>query len=180
MFAESVKQVQALVSLAVPSIAVPGFFIISSYLFFRDVSWGEIPDKMTRRVRSVLIPYIVWNTLLLFPVYRRVQDSRPVFRGREGNGCFSLENLADAIINYTYNPVLWYMQQLILLIALAPAVYAVMSNLWAGGAAIAVLLYFLGKATVIPVLNLDALLYFSSGGLSGSPWKAAGGKKRRG
>ena len=55
------------------------------------------------------------------------------------------------------------MQQLILLIALAPAVYAVMSNLWAGGAAIAVLLYFLGKATVIPVLNLDALLYFSSG-----------------
>ena len=28
VFAESVKQVQALVSLAVPSIAVPGFFII--------------------------------------------------------------------------------------------------------------------------------------------------------
>ena len=66
VFAESVKQVQALVSLAVPSIAVPGFFIISSYLFFRDVSWGEIPDKMTRRVRSVLIPYIVWNTLYYF------------------------------------------------------------------------------------------------------------------
>ena len=25
---------------------------------------------------------------MVFPVYRRVQDSRPVFRGREGNGCF--------------------------------------------------------------------------------------------
>ena len=58
----------------------------------------------------------------------------------------------DVSVSYTH-----------LLIALAPAVYAVMSNLWAGGAAIAVLLYFLGKATVIPVLNLDALLYFSSG-----------------
>ena len=163
VFAESVKQVQALVSLAVPSIAVPGFFIISSYLFFRDVSWGEIPDKMTRRVRSVLIPYIVWNTLyyFLFIVVSRI----PVLSSVAGKGMvvFSLENLADAIINYTYNPVLWYMQQLILLIALAQAVYAVMSNLWAGGAAIAVLLYFLGKATVIPVLNLDALLYFSSG-----------------
>ena len=162
VFAESVKQVQALVSLAVPSIAVPGFFIISSYLFFRDVSWGEIPDKMTRRVRSVLIPYIVWNTLyyFLFIVVSRI----PVLSSVAGKGMvvFSLENLADAINNYTYNPVLWYMQQLILLIALAPAVYAVMSNLWAGGAAIAVLLYFLGKATVIPVLNL------------------AGGKKRRG
>ena len=160
VFAESVKQVQALVSLAVPSIAVPGFFIISSYLFFRDVSWGEIPDKMTRRVRSVLIPYIVWNTLyyFLFIVVSRI----PVLSSVAGKGMvvFSLENLADAIINYTYNPVLWYMQQLILLIALAPAVYAVMSNLWAGGAAIAVL--------------------FLIGGLSGSPWKAAGGKKRRG
>ena len=122
VFAESVKQVQALVSLAVPSIAVPGFFIISSYLFFRDVSWGEIPDKMTRRVRSVLIPYIVWNTLyyFLFIVVSRI----PVLSSVAGKGMvvFSLENLADAIINYTYNPVLWYMQQLILLIALAPAV----------------------------------------------------------
>ena len=73
VFAESVKQVQALVSLAVPSIAVPGFFIISSYLFFRDVSWGEIPDKMTRRVRSVLmvILRIVVRLVVNIPIQNR-------------------------------------------------------------------------------------------------------------
>lgn len=163
LFAEGLKLAQSLVSLAVPSIAVPGFFIISAYLFYRGISWQEIPGKMTRRVRSVLIPYIVWNALyyLLFLVVSRI----PVLSAVAGKGTvtFSLQNLADAIINYTYNPVLWYMQQLILLIALAPVVYAVMVNAWTGAAAIAVMLYFLGRATVIPVLNLDALLYFSSG-----------------
>ena len=172
LFAEGLKLAQNLVSLAVPSIAVPGFFIISAYLFYRGISWKEIPGKMTRRVRSVLIPYIVWNALyyLLFLVVSRI----PVLSAVAGKGTvtFSLENLADAIINYTYNPVLWYMQQLILLIALAPVVYAVMVNVWAGAAAIAVMLYFLGRATVIPVLNLDALLYFSSGAYMVTIWIA--------
>lgn len=180
VFAESVKQVQALVSLAVPSIAVPGFFIISSYLFFRDVSWGEIPDKMTRRVRSVLIPYIVWNTLyyFLFIVVSRI----PVLSSVAGKGMvvFSLEKLADAIINYTYNPVLWYMQQLILLIALAPAVYAVMSNLWAGGSGNRRFIVFSRQSHGDTRFESGRAALFLIGGLSGSPWKAAGGKKRRG
>ena len=67
VFAESVKkQVQALVLLLCLPLPLPGFLSFHPYLFFRDVSWGEIPDKMTRRVRSVLIPYIVWNTLYYF------------------------------------------------------------------------------------------------------------------
>lgn len=162
-FGKAAMQIQALVSLAAPSVAVPGFFIISAYLFYRDVSWAVIPEKMTRRVRSVLIPYITWNTLyyFLFLAVSRI----PVLASVAGKGIitFSLENLADAIINYTYNPVLWYMQQLILLIAMSPAIYAVMKNVWTGAVMIAVLLYFLGRATVIPVLNLDALLYFLTG-----------------
>ena len=44
-------------------VAVPGFFMMSAYLFYRNVSWSSLPDKMLRRVKSVLIPYIIWNFL---------------------------------------------------------------------------------------------------------------------
>lgn len=164
-FGRAVWQVQNLVSQAVPSIAVPGFFIISAYLFYRNLSWGKISGKMTRRVGSVLIPYIVWNAFYygLFLAVSHIPVPGLALIAGKGEVTFSLENLADAIIHYTYNPVLWYMQQLILLIALAPVIYAIMSKQLLGGAAIALLLYLLGKATVIPVLNLDALLYFSVG-----------------
>ena len=169
VFAESVKQVQALVSLAVPSIAVPGFFIISSYLFFRDVSWGEIPDKMTRRVRSVLIPYIVWNTLyyFLFIVVSRI----PVLSSVAGKGMvvFSVENLADAIINYNYNPVLWFMQQL------CGDVESV-----GRGSGNRRFIVFSRQSHGDTRFESGRAALFLIGGLSGSPWKAAGGKKRRG
>lgn len=163
VLARAVMQVQNLVSQAVPSIAVPGFFIISAYLFYRNVSWAGIPAKMTRRVGSVLIPYIVWNALYygLFLTVSKIPGLALI--AGKGEITFSLGNLADAIIHYTYNPVLWYMQQLILLLALAPVIYVLMSNRWIGGAVIAALLYLLWKVTVIPVLNLDALLYFSTG-----------------
>ena len=47
-------------------IAVPCFFLISGYLFFRNLeSWDfEIwKGKMIRRVHSLLIPYLLWNLL---------------------------------------------------------------------------------------------------------------------
>ena len=52
------------------TVAVPLFFFISGYLFFRN----GIPDanglrnKVTARVHTLLIPYLLWNTagMLLF------------------------------------------------------------------------------------------------------------------
>ena len=44
-------------------IAVPGFFVISGYQFYRDFDWGKLKSKWQRRVKSLLVPYIVWNFL---------------------------------------------------------------------------------------------------------------------
>lgn len=42
---------------------VPGFFFISGYLFF--LSKKSYSQKITTRVHTLLIPYILWNSLLL-------------------------------------------------------------------------------------------------------------------
>lgn len=162
-FAAGLERVQSLISAAMPTMAVPGFFMVSAYLFFRNVSWQNITQKMGRRVGSVLVPYIAWTSLyyLLFSV----AGNFPALWGMLGRESvpFSLEGLADAIINYTYNPVLWYLKQLIILIAAAPVVYVTMSRLWLGGGVLFLLLAVAGQGVIIPVLNLDALLYYSLG-----------------
>ena len=42
---------------------VPGFFFISGYLFF--LSKKSYADKLRTRIHTLLIPYILWNAILL-------------------------------------------------------------------------------------------------------------------
>lgn len=47
-----------------PGFAVPTFFLISGYLFFRNLEqwdWQAYRSKLQRRVHTILIPYIGWN-----------------------------------------------------------------------------------------------------------------------
>lgn len=44
-------------------IAVPGFFMVSSYLFFRGFCWKKLLPKWRSRIRSLLLPYLLWNFL---------------------------------------------------------------------------------------------------------------------
>ena len=50
------------------SLAVPAFFMISGYLFFRNLEDWKYPvwkDKLKKRVYSLLIPYLLWNIIAL-------------------------------------------------------------------------------------------------------------------
>lgn len=159
----AVRCLEGFVSEALPTVAVPGFFMVSAYLFNRNLTRDRLPEKMLRRVKSVLVPYIVWNSLY----YAAMAGAGMIpglgqLTGKAGV-TFSLAGWADAVLHYRYNPVLWYMQQLIFLIALAPLIYGLMSRLYLGAAALLILLLIVGKGALIPVLNLDALLYYSTG-----------------
>lgn len=49
----------------VAAIAVPLFFMVSGYLFFLNTKWSLLTfaRKLRRRVRSLLVPYLLFNTL---------------------------------------------------------------------------------------------------------------------
>lgn len=145
----------------IAQIAVPGFFLISSYLFFRGYSPQVLKRKWTARIKSVLVPYIIWNSLYYLGYV--IGSRLPVISGLIGKGRipFSLTMAVDAIINYTYNYVFWYLFQLILLILLAPFLYLTVKRVWSGILFLVILMTAIYFGKSLPWLNLDALFYYS-------------------
>jgi hypothetical protein len=76
---------------------------------------------------------------------------------------FGLRELFMAVCHYAYNPVFWYMQQLILLILLAPVLFWVLKSSLRGSLLFLFLLWFLWGSRILPILNADALLYYGTG-----------------
>lgn len=85
-------------------VAVPGFFFLSGFLFFRGLddakNWGR---KVKSRVFSYVLPYLLWNSAmtLLYLSFGKAE--------------WSLKSLWEGIFLYRFNPVFWYFYQLILL-----------------------------------------------------------------
>lgn len=143
-------------------IAVPGFFMISGYLFYRDFSWEKLRGKWNRRIHSVLVPYIVWN--FLYYLGYVIGTRLPWMDQVVGKGIirFSLAASVDAIINYTYNYVFWYLYQLIQLILLAPVLYPLLKRWWSRGIFLLFLWMMAAFDLRLPQVNVDALIYYST------------------
>lgn len=154
-------------------IAVPGFFMMSGYLFYRNFSWEKLGEKWGTRIRSILVPFLLWNGLY-YAGY--AAGSRLAFvREIMGKGPVPVDwrTAADALLHYTYNPVFWYLYQLILLTALAPVLYGILKNRGIGPAAVGAAFFLAQKGVIIPLLNLDALFYYSFGACAGIHWRSS-------
>ncbi len=142
-------------------IAVPGFFMISSWQFFRDFTWGKLLPKWKRRISSILVPYVVWN--LLYYVSYMAASRVPALAGFVGRESvpFSISEIMRAILSYAYAPFLWFLFQLIILVILSPLIYVLVKNKLAGLVWIGILaaMIFFGIDTAHP--NTDALFYYS-------------------
>lgn len=162
----------------VAQIAVPGFFLISSYLFFRGFTMKRLWVKWNSRIRSVLVPYIMWNFIyyLGYVIGSRI----PVLSEIIGKGKVPLtvSEAAQAVLHYSYNYVFWYLNQLILLILLAPVIYILIKQWQLGSLFLMAILVGIYFGLELPFLNLDALLYYSFGAFTAvhgkniaqSPW----------
>lgn len=155
----------------VAQIAVPGFFMISSYLFFRNFKIERLWYKWNSRIKSILIPYILWNSLYYLGY---VTASRiPWLSEVVGKGIIpiSLSEAANAVLHYEYNYVFWYLHQLIQLIILAPVIYKILTRKYLKYIYVILLLFALHQGMVLSWLNLDALLFYSA-----AAWAAIYGK----
>lgn len=156
-------------------VAVPGFFFLSGFLFFRGLddakSWGR---KLKSRVFSYVLPYLLWNSAmtLLYLSFGKAE--------------WSLKGLWEGIFLYRFNPVFWYFYQLILLSFCLPFM-AILVILIRGNTAISragtgsamsplflcfplfffLLVYF---QVDIPFVNEDAAFYYFLGGSLALLW----------
>ncbi len=118
--------VERFIGTALGGLAVPTFFMISGYLFFRGTDVHDskvffcIFVKQTRRIGSIVIPYLLWNifgtlfymTIPRIPLVGSMMNSVVVD--------FSFSNLLKGIFLHEYYFPLWYLASLIILIALTP------------------------------------------------------------
>lgn len=158
---EAVYRFQHLIGEGIGQVAVPGFFMISAYLFYRNFTWDKLMAKWNSRIKSVLVPFIVWN--FIYYLGYVIGSRLPWMTDVVGKGVipFNLPAAVDAVINYTYNYVFWYLYQLILLILLAPVIYGVLKNKAVGIGAQGLIWVLLAVGVQLPELNLDALAYYS-------------------
>lgn len=142
--------------------AVPGFFMVSAYLFYRRFGWEQLAYKWKSRVHSVLVPFLLWNFLYYLGYVCAARLPAAARLVGKASVPFNWEQLVRAVVFYQYNPVFWYLYQLVLLIALAPVIWFLMRSNATALAAAAFLLFFIWKGWSFPQLNADALFYYSA------------------
>ena len=154
------------------NIAVPLFFVISGYLFFyKDQGFTSelYKNKIKKRAKSLLLPYLIWNLMILV-LYIIIQNVAPSmnsgrtklvldFTFNDFISCFwSMEG-----VNGMATPIdgpLWFIRDLMVMIILSPLFFFVINRFKIIVPIILLALYILG-------VPLTSFCFFSIGAYFG-------------
>lgn len=128
--AQIVANVQ-LVTAAIARIAVPLFFLMSGFLFFRGTRFSSAiyRARLRSRTRSLLIPFLFWNLALaaLVAIAQATPALAPFFNSQNlAVSGMSPFQLLDAVIGITRYPIayqFWFIRDLMLLVVASPLVW---------------------------------------------------------
>lgn len=108
------------------------FFMMSAYLFFyKGFSTSIYKYKLKKRIKTLLIPYLIWNLLYLLFIWA-IQTIAPslIGNGRKMVADYSIWELLNSFWNFggMYNgmPILyafWFIRDLLVINLFAPIVY---------------------------------------------------------
>lgn len=129
-------------------IAVPVYFFISGFLFFNKMQkwdWHVYERKIKRRIKSLFIPYVLWNIIAVFIasllLFRNNGWQGVVSFVRENNYLDLLWSCQKAGTNrvnelgiptpmtFPYLIPLWYLRELMVMVLLSPVFYVFLGNL---------------------------------------------------
>ena len=155
-------------------VAVPVFFLISGYLFYVGLEcwdWKIWKEKMLRRLWTLLIPYLVWNILSLFigaggEFVKYFLDGGAFpdlvlwFRHQGG-----IRALWDGRSGMPYDYPLWFIRDLIILVALSPVLHFIVRKTHIYGLLVLLVLYLSDFWIHIPGFSSAGFFFFSFGAL---------------
>lgn len=157
-------------------ICVPLFFFISGYLFYKNWEKGAYGQKLRRRVRTVLTPYVLWNAICLAIIFA-LQTLRPGFNLLLHKQISDFSPTDFLYIFWDIRQVtglptdqaaslvgqFWFLQCLMVMIVLAPVIRFLVRR----GGLFTLLVMFLAYAfdplPPIPGIKMEAFFYFSLG-----------------
>lgn len=153
-----------LISQTLVKVAVPVFFIISGYLFFSNVKEWDLTvykEKMLRRVKTLLIPYLIWNLLMavklktfswsMFWIYWKPAGVQIDWFGNE------------QLMTAPANMPLWFLRDLIIVSLLTPIIYISIRRLGYWLLGLLMICYLSGICAFIPGLSAYAVYFFTFG-----------------
>lgn len=153
---------------AICRLAVPLFFLISGYLFFKGLeNWDKqvYLDKMKRRARTLLVPYILWNILAVVFFYgytvlrMRLKGEPFISFPEQWQQWGGLRLFWDSDQGLPLNYSLWYVRDLIIFVIAAPLIYWILKKIrWVGIAILGVVFLVFDN-----IHFLGGLLFFSLG-----------------
>ena len=143
---DAYEVLKLMISQTLVKVAVPAFFVMSGYLYFanvekltKEVYW----QKLKRRVKTLLIPYIVWNLLM----------------------ALKLQEISLATFIAPANMPLWFLRDLIMVSMVTPILYIGVKRLGWWLALILVPIYLTGVWAVQPDVNPYAICFFTFGAM---------------
>lgn len=167
----------------VANVAVPLFFFISGLLFFASCeerwSWDWWRTKLSRRVRTLLIPYLLFNLLGLlnnttlgalsegYSVAWSNPDALPVVGAfwDSTTFCVGMKNIFGLSMQLVYPEVipLWFVRDLMVTILLSPIINFLLRTTKGWFLLFVGVLYVCGVGATSAGLNSGAILFFSLG-----------------
>lgn len=175
------------------SICVPLFFLISGYLFFykvADFNGNIYGQKLKKRIRTLLIPYLLWNLIALLlkvvkmlpifsSVFQNINDVEFHFTPLRLFNSFFYDDWTNGLFVYPeigvtlespipVNGPMWYVRDLMVIMLFTPIIYWLIRKLriWFI-IGLGVILYY-GSHHVFPGMHyfnlvLDNVFFFSWG-----------------
>ena len=113
--------------------AVPMFYFISGMLFFKGVeSAKECFPKIRKRVRTLLVPYVIWN--IVFVLWYVAMAVLPGISQYVNSDMLTSLNWRDPVGTFSFLFVepagfhLWFLRDLMLFVVVSPLLYVVMKR----------------------------------------------------
>ena len=141
---DTYEVLKLVVSETMVKVAMPTFFVMSGYLFFDNITeWNAKTywNKLRRRVKTLLIPYIIWNIAM----------------------AVKLQTFSLSIFLEPANMPLWFLRDLIIVSLLTPIIYIGVWKLDYWLFAILLPIYLTGLYAVQPGLTPYAVCFFTLG-----------------
>ncbi len=148
-------------------VAVPLFFILSGFSFFRNYDNAKYLGKIKSRSKTLLIPYLFWNSF--WTVFYIVISFTPLTKYFIGRQPFELtvKNVLQAVFLYKTNGPFWFIFCLIVFSVSAPVIALLIKNKYIGIVSIILLIALTTFGIALPeniFFRYDALIYYLLGG----------------
>lgn len=162
-------------------VAVPVFFILSGFFFFKDVClytdlrgfMSVWKPKIKVRGRTLLIPYIAWNLLPVINICAGNLYSI-IFRGKSMEALLKYwETLWDNGLwhiwwdktsgTMPYDSPLWYVRDLIVINLLSPVLFYLIRKMQWMLAVVLCVVYVFGKWNGVTGLSITTITFFTIG-----------------